>query len=161
MPQHFDQEKFDAFVENLDEQFLQSSAVILEDFHRELQKVNSPEGIAANFSYEFKVIEYGRQRASELEKLGYLEVLTSADRVNGNDEVAVRLAFELGFAAAEHRVMTAYEDYLHDGIAMSEWRSAGLPRARQKRLRQGARTRQEVLSAAKAPLRKCFLIGQK
>jgi hypothetical protein len=26
----------------------------------------------------------------------------------------------LGFAAAEHRLMTAYEDYLHDGIAMSE-----------------------------------------
>jgi hypothetical protein len=61
----------------------------------------------------------------------------------------VRLAFELGFAAAEHRLMTYYEDYLHDGIAMSEWRSAGLPRARQERLRQGARTRQEVLSAAK------------
>jgi hypothetical protein len=44
--------------------------------------------------------------------------------------------------------MTAYEDYLHDGVAMSEWRNTGLPRARQEGLRQGARTRQEVLSAA-------------
>lgn len=149
MPQHFDQEQFDEYVESLDEQFLQSSADILEDFHRELQKVNSPEGIDADYSYEFRLIEYGRQRASSLEKLGYLEVLTSTDPVNRNDEVAVRLAFEIGFAAAEHRLMTAYEDYLQDGIAMSEWRSAGLPRARQERLRQGARTRQEVLKAAK------------
>jgi hypothetical protein len=149
LPQHFDQEAFDAFVEDLDKQFLQSSADILEDFYRELQKVNSPEGIDADFSYEFKLIEYGRQKASALDKLGYLEVLTSAESVEGDDKAAVRLAFELGFAAAEHRLMTAYEDYLRDGIAMSEWRNAGLPRARQERLRQGARTRQEVLSAAK------------
>lgn len=148
MPQHFDQEKFDDFVEDVDEQFLQSSADILEDFYRELKKVNSPEGIEADFSYEFKLIEYGRQRASALEKLGYLDVLTSADPVDNKHEVALRLALELGFAAAEHRLMASYEEYLHDGIAMSEWRSAGLPRARQERLRQGARTRQEVLSAA-------------
>jgi len=149
MPPHFDQEDFDAYVENLDEQFLQSSAEILEDFHRELQKVNSPEGIDADFSYEFRLIEDGRQRASALEKLGYLEVLTSADHVDDEHKIALRLAFELGFAAAEHRVMASYEEYLHDGIAMAEWRSAGLPRAREERLRQGARTRQEVLRAAR------------
>jgi len=148
MPQHFDHEGFDAYVESLDEQFLQSSADTLEDFYRELLKVNSPEGIVADYSYKFKLMEYGRQRASALQNLGYLTVLTSADRVDKNDEVGVRLAFELGFAAAEHRLMTAYEEYLQDGIAMSEWRSAGLPRARQERLRQGARTRQEVLTAA-------------
>jgi hypothetical protein len=94
-------------------------------------------------------MEYGRQRVSALEKLGYLEVLKSNNCVEGDEKTAVRLAFELGFATAEHRLMTAYEDYLHDGIAMSEWRNAGLPRAREERLRQGARTRREVLSAAK------------
>ena len=148
LPQHFDQDTFDAYVEDLDEQFLLSSADILADFYEELEKVNSPEVIEANFSYEFKLIEYGRQRASKLQKLGYSEILTSNDPVNRDDRVAIRLAFELGFAAAKHRLMTAYEDYLHDGVAMSEWRNTGLPRARQEGLRQGARTRQEVLSAA-------------
>jgi hypothetical protein len=64
MPQYFDQENFDAFVVNLDEQFLQSSAVILEDFYRELQRVNSSEGIDADYSYEFRLLEYGRQRTN-------------------------------------------------------------------------------------------------
>jgi hypothetical protein len=149
MPPHFDLEDFDEFVEGIDQQFLQSSADLFEDFYRELQKVNSSEGIEANFSYEFKLIEYGRQRASALDKLGYLEVLTSTDHVDDEHKVALRLAFELGSAAAEHRLMASYEDYIHDGIAMSEWRNAGLPRAREERLRQGARTRREVLSAAK------------
>jgi hypothetical protein len=36
-------------------------------------------------------------------------------------------AFELGFAAAYHRMMINYEDYVYDGIAMREWRTAGLP----------------------------------
>jgi hypothetical protein len=45
-------------------------------------------------------------------------------------------------------MMVSYEDYVHDGIAMSEWRNAGLPKARQERLRQGARTRAEILKAA-------------
>ena len=31
---------------------------------------------------------------------------------------------------------------------MSEWRDAGLPKARQERLRQGARTRSEIIRAA-------------
>jgi hypothetical protein len=62
MKQHFDQENFDAYVESLDEQFLQSSADILEDYYRELQKVNSPEGIEADYSVEFRLMEYGRQR---------------------------------------------------------------------------------------------------
>jgi hypothetical protein len=149
LPQYFDQDAFDKYVEDLDAQFLQSSADILAEFYQELRTVSSPEGIDADFSYEFKLIEYGRQRASELQKLGYIEVLTSPDPVSRNDEVAIRLAFELGFAVAEHRLIAAYEDYICDGIAMSEWRSAGLPRARQERLRQGARTRQEVLNAAK------------
>ncbi len=57
--------------------------------------------------------------------------------------------FELGFAAAEHRLMMFYEDYIHDGVAMAEWRHSGLPLAREERLRQGARTRKEILAAAK------------
>jgi hypothetical protein len=45
LPQHFDQDTFDAYVEDLDEQFLLSSADILADFYEELEKVNSPEVI--------------------------------------------------------------------------------------------------------------------
>jgi hypothetical protein len=45
--------------------------------------------------------------------------------------------FELGMAAAEYDVMEHYEEYMFDGIAMSEWRESGLPKARAQRLRQG------------------------
>jgi hypothetical protein len=79
----------------------------------------------------------------------YLRVLTSNDTPRNKTEEAIRLSFELGYAAAEFRLIEVYEDYVHDGIAMSEWRHAGLPKAREERLRQGTRTRNEVLAAAK------------
>jgi hypothetical protein len=133
----------------LDEQFIQSSAELFAEFYRELNKKNYPEGIEVDYSYEFRLLEYARQRSSALDKLGYLDILASEEPVAAEVHLAARLSFELGFAAAEHRVMTAYEDYLHDGIAMSVWRQAGLPKAREERLRQGNRTRAEVLKAAK------------
>lgn len=52
-------------------------------------------------------------------------------------------------AAAEHRLIDAYEDYLYDGMAMSDWREEGLPKARAERLRQGERSRRAILNAAK------------
>jgi hypothetical protein len=38
-------------------------------------------------------------------------------------------------ASAEYDVMEHYEEYMFDGIAMSEWRESGLPKARAERLR--------------------------
>jgi hypothetical protein len=148
LPEHFDSDDFDDFVETLDEQFLQTSDKILVEFYEKLQEKNSKEGIDADFSYEFRLLEYGRQRALALQKLDYLPVLLSDKTPVENDKIAVRLAFELGFATSEHRLMVIYEDYVHDGVAMSEWRKAGLPLARGERLRQGARTRKEILAAA-------------
>ena len=106
------------------------------EFYRKLQEKNSPEGIEADFSYEFRLLGYGRQRALALQKLDYLKVLLSEKKPMRKDRQAVRLGFELGFAAAEHRLMSFYEDYIHDGVAMAEWRHAGLPLAREERLRQ-------------------------
>jgi len=149
LPRDFDTEEFSDYVDLLDGQFLQSSAELFADFYRELQKKNSRDGIEADYSYEFRLLEYARQRASALDKIGYLDVLTSNERVTEENQLIARLSFELGFAAAEHRLMTCYEDYLHDGIAMSEWRRAGLPKAREERLRLGSRTRNEIVAAAK------------
>lgn len=146
---HFDPEAFEDFVETLDDQFLQTSDKVLPEFYRKLQEKNSPEGIEADFSYEFRLLEYGRQRALALQKLDYLKVLLSDKKPRRKDRQAARLGFELGFATAEHRLMSIYEDYIHDGVAMAEWRHAGLPLAREERLRQGARTRTEILAAAK------------
>jgi len=136
-------------METLDDQFLQTSDKLLDEFHRELTDKNSPDGIQADFSYEFRLLEYGRQRVIALQKLGLFDVLLSDETPTRNSQLAVRLAFELGVAVAEHRLMTIYEDYIHDGVAMSEWRHAGLPLAREERLRQGLRTRREILGAAK------------
>jgi hypothetical protein len=148
-PTNFTAEEFDFFVELIDEQLLQSSSELLEGFHTKLQDRNSNEGIYADYSYAFRLMEYGRQKTSALEKMKYLRVLTSNDTPSNKTEEAIRLSFELGYAAAEYRLIDVYEDYVHDGIAMSEWRHAGLPKAREERLRQGMRTRIEVLAAAK------------
>jgi hypothetical protein len=59
------------------------------------------------------------------------------------------LGFELGAAVNEHNVMMNFEQYMYDGMALSEWRSSGLPKAQQERLRQGARTRRTVQEALK------------
>ncbi len=148
-PPNFTAEEFDYFVELIDEQLLQSSSELLEGFHARLQDRNSKEGIDADYSYAFRLMEYGRQKVCALEKMKYLRVLTSNDIPRNKTEEAIRLSFELGYAAAEYRLIDVYEDYVHDGIAMSEWRHAGLPKAREERLRQGMRTRNEVQAAAK------------
>jgi hypothetical protein len=148
MPASFTCDDFQRFVETLDEQLLEASHDILQEFHNEIDKVNSPEGIEADYSFSFRLLEYGRQRVIALQKLNYLDALILSNAPTESEGIAVRAAFELGFATAQHRMMVSYEDYVHDGIAMSEWRNAGLPKARQERLRQGARTRAEILKAA-------------
>jgi hypothetical protein len=148
MPDDFAPDDFQQFVEGLDEQLFESSHDIMQEFHDALFTVNSPDGIEADYSFAFQLLEYGRQRAITLKRLSYLDALISEDAPTESDCKAVRAAFELGFAAAQHRMMVSYEDYVHDGIAMSEWREAGLPKARQERLRRGATTRAEILKAA-------------
>jgi hypothetical protein len=146
---NFDPEEFEPYVQHLDEQFLESSAELLDDFHREINKINSKEGIQDDGSYAFRLAEYGRQRAITLQGLKSFDLLLNRNKPVRNRQKAVMAAFELGFAAALHRMIINYEDYIYAGISMEEWRTAGLPRAREERLRQGAKTRAEIVSAAK------------
>lgn len=83
-----------------------------------------------------------------LQKLGYFNVLLERDRSDDQISNVIRAAFELGSAAAEHHVMINYEKYYWDGIAMSEWRDSGLPKASEERRRQGAKVRAQILKAA-------------
>src|SRR5574337_1034887 len=147
---NFDPDGFEDYVRDLDQEFLECSADLLGDFHHELGKINSKNGIQDDGSYAFRLAEYGRQRAMTLQSLGNFDLLLSRDKPNDDQGKAVMAAFELGFAAAFHRRMINYEDYVYDGIAMEEWRTAGLPKAREERLRQGAKTRAEIVGAAKS-----------
>jgi hypothetical protein len=52
-------------------------------------------------------------------------------------------------AAAEHRLLDSYEDFLFAGMALSEWRESGLPKARAERLRLGKTTRLAIVKAAR------------
>jgi hypothetical protein len=106
-----------------------------------MEKVNSKQGIDADWTCSFRLIEYARQSASQLTRLDCFDVLLSEEPPQETHHVAIRAAFELGHAAAELRVMVTYEEYLFDGMAMSEWREAGLPKARAERIRQGERAR--------------------
>ena len=148
MPTHFEPDQFEDFIVPLDEQLTESHSEIMRDLREKLEEVNCQQGIQADGSYEFRLLEYARQRMVLLRKLERLEVLTEEDPAADANQQALRAAFELGYAASHFRFFHAYEDYLWEGVAVTEWRDAGLPRAREERLRQGARSRTAVLKAA-------------
>lgn len=145
----FEAEDFEYFVEGLDERLLESAADMIQDFHRSLTSKNSELGIEADGSFAFRLLEYGRHRISRLQKLHMLDVIISNDKPKTSKAEAVRVAFELGMATAEFRLLDTYEDYLLDGMAMSEWRESGLPRAREERIRLGKVTHKAVVEAAR------------
>jgi hypothetical protein len=66
MPDDFAPDDFQQFVEGLDEQLFESSHDIMQEFHDALFTVNSPDGIEADYSFAFQLLEYGRQRAITL-----------------------------------------------------------------------------------------------
>jgi hypothetical protein len=149
MEPSFQPDEFVNFVKVIDEQLLQCSGDLLDDLHSALQKINSKQGIEADWTFSFRLIEYARQRVTFLQKAGYFDTLLSLDNPKDEFSHVVRAAFELGSAAAEHRVMEHYEQYFRDGIAMSEWRDAGLPKAIEERKRQGKRTRAQIVEATR------------
>ena len=148
-PHDYDESDFEPFVARIDEELLMEAADLIEEFRLDLDEVNCAHGIEADHSFGFRLLEYGRHRLITLKKLGMLDVLFSKEPPQTEQERAVRAAFELGSAASEHRVMRHYEEYLRDGMAMSEWREDGLPKARAERLRQGERSRSAIARAAK------------
>lgn len=149
MSENFVPDDFDNFVGNLDETLLENAADLIQDYHRQLTAKNSETGIEADGSFAFRLLEYGRHRISRLSKLGRLDAIISKEPPHNPEDEAVRVAFELGMATAEHRLLDMYEDYLFDGMAMSEWREAGLPKARAERLRLGKATRLAIVRAAR------------
>lgn len=149
MDETFQIEYFEDFVENIDVMLLETAADLIQDYYRSLVAKNSERGIEADGTFAFRLLEYGRHRSSRLQKLGYLDVLISRDAPKSPAEEAVRNAFELGMATAEHRLIDTYEQYLWDGMAMSEWRETGLPMARAERLRRGKITHTAVVAAAR------------
>jgi hypothetical protein len=144
----FDPANFEEFVHRVDDELMQSSADMLADFKQDFHQSNSPDGIDADFSRKFLVMEYARHRLSKLQKMGLLKSLESSAKPRTKLQTAVRLGFELGAAVNEHNVMKIFEDYLWDGMAVAEWRNTGLPRAREERIRQGLRSRKAILAAA-------------
>ena len=150
LPPYFSYDDFEEFVGTLDERLLQTSAELLEEFHAKLNKMNNSYGIEADGSFAFRLAEYARQRTLTLQKLGMFDTLLAEELPSAPHEQAIRAAFELGMAAAEYEVMDSYEEYMFNGIAISEWRESGLPKARAERLRQGFRSRNAILEAARA-----------
>jgi hypothetical protein len=77
MPKDFEIDDFDDFVQAIDEQLLMSAPQLMSEFHQALSKINSARGIEADYSFAFRLLEYGRLRASSLQKQGLLEALIS------------------------------------------------------------------------------------
>jgi hypothetical protein len=149
MPDDFDPKNFQTFVDHIDDMLLMRACDVFGDFFQDLAKVHSPAGMVADGSFSFRLLEYARHRCATLKKQNLLDAITSEDSPGTDVEKAVRAAFELGMATAEHRLIAVYEDYVYDGMALEDWRESGLPKARAERLRQGARTRGAIVKAAK------------
>jgi hypothetical protein len=150
LPHNADEDDFEFFAQSMDETLLNQSSDLLRDFHSKLQEVNSELGMHIDGSFASRLLEYGRQRVLKLQRLGLFDALLATGAPKNRPQEAVRTAFELGMAAAEHRLIDTYEDYLLDGMAMADWREEGLPAARAERLRQGQRSRTAILKAAKS-----------
>ena len=103
-PAEYDVDDFEPFVHNVDDALLMTAAEAIQEFHRELMQVNSPHGIQADHSFAFRLLEYGRHRASTLQRLGMLDAIVREEAPMDDREAAVRAAFELGMATAEHRI---------------------------------------------------------
>ena len=119
---YFMDEAFAEFAHSLDDSLGISSADLLAEYKEDFDKKNTAVAIYADFSYAFRLLEYGRHRISKLHKLGALETLLSREPTTTPTSEAVRAAFELGVAAAEHKIMNVFEDYMY---AAWNWKNGG------------------------------------
>lgn len=122
MDEDFSPSAFAEFAHSLDDSLGISSADLLAEYKEDLDKKNTAVAIYADFSYAFRLLEYGRHRISKLHKLGALETLLSREPTTTPTSEAVRAAFELGVAAAEHKIMNVFEDYMY---AAWNWKNGG------------------------------------
>jgi hypothetical protein len=123
---------------------------MMTELNEQLLEINDTHGINADFTFEFLLAEYCRQRMSKLKKLGYLDHLLKDIKPKSKFEDGIRTAFELGMAAAEHKYIRAYEPHIFAGLDLEEWRSAGQPKATAARIRQGRQAREAIVKAAKS-----------
>lgn len=154
----FESDDFESYCEWVDERLLVSSSEMMSELREQLSEINDRHGINADFSFEFLLAEYSRQRLSKLKKLGFVDHLLKDTKPKSKLEDGIRTAFELGMAAAEHKYIRVYEPHIYAGYDLEEWRTTGQPKATAARVRQGRQTREAVVKAAKALYRDDHLL---
>jgi hypothetical protein len=70
LPHDATEDDFEFFAQSMDETLLARSSDLLRDFHSKLQEVNSKLGMHIDGSFASRLLEYGRQRVRELQRLG-------------------------------------------------------------------------------------------
>jgi hypothetical protein len=145
---HRDMEDFEEFCSYIDEDLLFTAPQLASEFLRDLQKVNSENGIQADFSFTFRLLEFGRTRMSRLRALGAEEALLDTSEKLPKESAKIQAAFELGFAAGQHAATKHSEEFFWEGIRTFEAREAGQERARQALSLKGKKTRAAVAQAA-------------
>lgn len=136
------------FIENLDEHHNWSAYDYLEYFKTHLDTLNSvSDGIKVDDKIAFLELEYSRQRAVTLQKLGYLEALSYTDP---EDDVhrAIQAAYELGVANARYNFFSIHEDSIFQAWQMENYRNEGRPAAVAARQKIGRLSKNTIKKAA-------------
>jgi hypothetical protein len=144
----FDEHDFDNFCRDLDEELFLDAPYPVSDFYEDLKGINSKNGIQADGTFTFRLLEFGRVRLVRLQKLGAEHLLKVTARPLDEASATLQAAFELGFAAGQYATEKHSGEYFWAGVEACEWRKEGQPKATAERCRQGHRTRQAILKAA-------------
>ena len=145
---HLEMDDFELFCRDIDEDLLLTAPQLASDFYEDLQKVNSSSGIEADFSFAFRLLEFGRTRLSLLQALGAEEALRDTSEKLPKESAAIQAAFELGFAAGQYATEKHTEDFFWAGVRTVEARRAGQEQAKLALTVKGKKTRAAVMRAA-------------
>jgi hypothetical protein len=145
---HRDMDGFEEFCKDVDEDLLFAAPQLVAEFLKDLQKINSKNGIEANFSFVFRLLEFGRIRMLRLKALGVEKALQDTAEKLPKESAKMQAAFELGFAAGQYAANKHSEDFFWEGVRTIEAREAGQERARLALSRKGKKTRAAVAHAA-------------
>lgn len=139
---------FEEFCKEIDDDLFVSAPQLASEFYQDLKEINSTDGIKADFSFKFRVLEFGRIRMSRIKELGFERALRDTSERLCTESAAIQAAFELGFAAGQYSANKHSEEYFWAGVQTVEAREAGQERARRALVSKGKKTRAAIARAA-------------
>jgi hypothetical protein len=148
-PPGFEAEDFPAYCQDLHENLRFDHGEVLTETKALISEHNSRDGIESDGSYLDQLMDFARLRLKALDRTGHLQLIEKG-KASSPEELAVVMAFELGYAASELRLKDQYEDAIYEGLRLQEGRETGREAAADAKRRATRQTRDAIRKAALA-----------